>query len=280
MPSRRVLVAGAGPAGLEYARVAAARGHDVVVLEREDEVGGHVRSFSRLPGRTPFYGIAAWLAKQAEGNGAEIRVSTELAPDGDVEGFDHVVVATGARYSADGFQGQTAGPLPGTETGRCVAWDAVEGVLYLTEVTATASNLHRVTPVELADASTWTIEAVGDGVPGFVDGALATARFRSPTGLFLDEATRTLYVADTGNHVVRAIDLATDTIDTVLGRPATLGYFDLSASSQGTQNFGGIRPGCWINAIPAGGILLVPDAASGCVCSYLNQAWFALESAR
>jgi outer membrane protein assembly factor BamB len=63
-------------------------------------------------------------------------------------------------------------------------------------------------------------------------------------------------------------------------RSATLGYFDLSSSAQGTQNFGGIRPGCWINAIPAGGILLVPDAASGCVCSYLNQAWFALESAR
>lgn len=63
-------------------------------------------------------------------------------------------------------------------------------------------------------------------------------------------------------------------------RSATLGYFDLSASSEGTKNFGGIRPGCWINAIPAGGILLVPDAASGCVCSYLNQAWFALESAR
>jgi outer membrane protein assembly factor BamB len=63
-------------------------------------------------------------------------------------------------------------------------------------------------------------------------------------------------------------------------RSATLGYFDLSATSQGTQNFGGVRPGCWINAIPAGGILLVPDAASGCVCSYLNQAWFALESTR
>ena len=42
---KRVLVIGAGPAGLEYARVAAARGHEVVVLEREEEVGGHVRAF-------------------------------------------------------------------------------------------------------------------------------------------------------------------------------------------------------------------------------------------
>jgi 2,4-dienoyl-CoA reductase-like NADH-dependent reductase (Old Yellow Enzyme family)/thioredoxin reductase len=122
--AKRVLVVGAGPAGLEYARIAAARGHDVLVLEREDEVGGHVRSFSRLPGREPFYGIAAWLAQQARGNGAEIRVSTE-AGVGDAGGFDHVVVATGARYASDGFQGQTAGPLPGADTGRCVAWDSV-----------------------------------------------------------------------------------------------------------------------------------------------------------
>src|SRR5205085_8508076 len=71
-----------------------------------------------------FYGIAQWLAAQATGNGADIRVSTEGGVDA-TEGFDHVVVATGARYSANGFQGQTAGPLPGHETGRCVAWDAV-----------------------------------------------------------------------------------------------------------------------------------------------------------
>jgi 2,4-dienoyl-CoA reductase-like NADH-dependent reductase (Old Yellow Enzyme family)/thioredoxin reductase len=122
---KRVLVVGGGPAGLEYARVAAARGHEVVVLEREDEVGGHVRSFSKLPGRAPFYGIAQWLAKQASGNGAQIELSTEFGTDDEVAGFDHVVVATGARYAADGFQGQTAGPLPGHETGRCVPWDAV-----------------------------------------------------------------------------------------------------------------------------------------------------------
>jgi NADPH-dependent 2,4-dienoyl-CoA reductase/sulfur reductase-like enzyme len=127
---RRVLVLGAGPAGLEYARVAAARGHEVVVCEREAEVGGHVRSFSRLPGRAPFYGIAQWLETQAQGNGAEIRLSTDVsveALDGllDAESPDHVVVATGARYRRDGFQGQTAAPLPGHETGRCVAWDDV-----------------------------------------------------------------------------------------------------------------------------------------------------------
>ncbi len=58
-------------------------------------------------------------------------------------------------------------------------------------------------------------------------------------------------------------------------RSATLGYFDLSSKRE-IENYGGMRPGCWINAIPAGGLLLVPDATSGCACSYLNRAWIAL----
>lgn len=59
-------------------------------------------------------------------------------------------------------------------------------------------------------------------------------------------------------------------------RSATLGYYDL-VRQKGTIDYGGIRPGCWINAIPAGGLVLVPDASSGCQCSYLNQAWIALQ---
>src|SRR5262245_29225462 len=55
---RTVLVVGAGPAGLEYARVATARGHEVVVFEREDEVGGHVRLQALLPSRSE-YGLIA-----------------------------------------------------------------------------------------------------------------------------------------------------------------------------------------------------------------------------
>jgi hypothetical protein len=58
-------------------------------------------------------------------------------------------------------------------------------------------------------------------------------------------------------------------------RSATLGYIDLSSSSE-TRNYGGIRPGCWIAAIPAGGVVVMPDAASWCTCSYLNQGTLAL----
>jgi len=61
-------------------------------------------------------------------------------------------------------------------------------------------------------------------------------------------------------------------------RSATLGYCDFEAA--GTVNdYGGIRPGCWVNALPVGGLVLVPDATAGCRCSYLNRAWIALEPA-
>jgi hypothetical protein len=60
-------------------------------------------------------------------------------------------------------------------------------------------------------------------------------------------------------------------------RSATLGYYDLQ-KNKGMEDYGGIRPGCWINSIPAGGLVLVPDATAGCQCSYLNQAWIALQA--
>ncbi len=127
---RTAMVIGGGPAGLEYARVAAARGHKVVVVERAPEVGGHVRWFALLPGRAEYGQIARWLERQALGNGAILRTGEEVTADGldallEAERPDHVVVATGARYRRDGWQGQTAAPLPGWESGRCVSWDEV-----------------------------------------------------------------------------------------------------------------------------------------------------------
>ena len=63
----------------------------------------------------------------------------------------------------------------------------------------------------------------------------------------------------------------------MLFRSATLGYLDLSRGA-GTENFGGMRPSCWFNAIPAGGLVLVPDGSAKCACSYQMQAWLALQT--
>ena len=127
---KRVLVIGAGPAGLEYARLASGQGNAVVVYEREKAVGGHVRAYGALPYRQQYGNIATWLADQAKGNGAEIKLESPVTPENvdaviAAEKPDHVVVASGARYRRDGFQGQTGKPIPGWETGNCVAWDEV-----------------------------------------------------------------------------------------------------------------------------------------------------------
>jgi outer membrane protein assembly factor BamB len=62
-------------------------------------------------------------------------------------------------------------------------------------------------------------------------------------------------------------------------RSATLGYLDLTRDA-GTENFGGVRPGCWFNAIIAGGMVLMPDGSSNCACSYQMQSWLALQRQR
>jgi len=61
----------------------------------------------------------------------------------------------------------------------------------------------------------------------------------------------------------------------ILYRSGTLGYTDLTRN-YGTENFGGTRPGCWINTIVAGGMVLMPDASARCTCSYLIKASLAL----
>ncbi len=60
-------------------------------------------------------------------------------------------------------------------------------------------------------------------------------------------------------------------------RSATIGYYWLNNTDAGVQNYGGIKPGCWINMIPAGGLVLMPDATSRCDCSYLMKSWIALK---
>jgi len=53
-------------------------------------------------------------------------------------------------------------------------------------------------------------------------------------------------------------------------RSWSLGYYDLQGD-YGTMHFGAQRPGCWINFIPAGGLLLVPEASAGCMCAFPNM---------
>jgi dimethylglycine catabolism A len=94
---RRVVIVGAGVAGLEAARVAAMRGHLVILLEREAEVGGQVMVAARAPVRAEYAGIVRFLTRQVEKLRVDVRVGVDATPDAVVaEAADVVIVATGS----------------------------------------------------------------------------------------------------------------------------------------------------------------------------------------
>jgi 2,4-dienoyl-CoA reductase-like NADH-dependent reductase (Old Yellow Enzyme family)/thioredoxin reductase len=92
----KVVVVGAGPAGLEAARVAGQRGHEVVVLEAADAPGGQVRLTALAPGRAEMIGIVDWRMAECERAGVGFRFNTYAeAEDVLAEAPDVVIVATG-----------------------------------------------------------------------------------------------------------------------------------------------------------------------------------------
>jgi hypothetical protein len=101
---RRVVIVGAGPGGLEAARVASARGHQVTVMEAAGEPGGQVRMAALQPRRREMLGIVDWRMAQCAARDVDFRFDT-LAEAEDVLALapDLVVVATGGLADAAGL---------------------------------------------------------------------------------------------------------------------------------------------------------------------------------
>lgn len=93
---KKAVVVGAGPGGLEAARVLAERGHDVVMFEAADNPGGQVLLASQSIRRRDLVGIIDWRVGQCEKLGVSIRTNTWAeAPDVLAESPDIVIIATG-----------------------------------------------------------------------------------------------------------------------------------------------------------------------------------------
>jgi NADPH-dependent 2,4-dienoyl-CoA reductase/sulfur reductase-like enzyme len=96
--AKRVFVAGGGPAGLEAARIAATRGHEVTLFESREKLGGQVNLASVAPFKQEISQVVGYLSREVEKAGVKIELGTKLTPEL-VEELkpDTVIVATGAR---------------------------------------------------------------------------------------------------------------------------------------------------------------------------------------
>ncbi|WP_281973924.1 NADH:flavin oxidoreductase [Ruegeria faecimaris] len=93
---KKVVVVGGGPGGLEAARVSALRGHDVVLFEASDRLGGQLVLAAKGRTRRQIWGVADWLISEVTTLGVDLRMNTYVEA-GDVlrEAPDLVIVATG-----------------------------------------------------------------------------------------------------------------------------------------------------------------------------------------
>lgn len=103
--SKTVLVVGGGPAGMEAARVAAIRGHKVILAEANSKLGGMVEVAKRAAGRHKIGDITEWLEREIFRLGVDVRLSNYIdASDIEAFGADEIIVATGSLPRMDGIQ--------------------------------------------------------------------------------------------------------------------------------------------------------------------------------
>lgn len=94
---KKVLVAGGGPGGLYAAYTAARRGHQVILCEKEAELGGILKSEQALPFKHEMYELTGTYEKFARNAGVEIRLNTEVTAElAEKENADALIVAVGS----------------------------------------------------------------------------------------------------------------------------------------------------------------------------------------
>ena len=100
----KVAVVGGGPAGLEAARIATLRGHEVTVFEKTGEVGGAILYCCTVAGKNKMRWYADWIRRQIKKMGVPVKYESVPKPE-DLKDFDAVLVCTGSEVVRPDIRG-------------------------------------------------------------------------------------------------------------------------------------------------------------------------------
>lgn len=122
---KKVMVIGGGPAGMEAARVASLRGHEVALYDKNSVLGGQLLLAAKPPGKQRILWIRDYLATQLEKQGVEVNLGVEVTPELIVKNNpDELIMASGAVPKQP--------DITGADTNRVIhAWDILSGDVVL-----------------------------------------------------------------------------------------------------------------------------------------------------
>jgi len=117
---KKVLIIGAGAAGMECARTLAERGHKPVIYEKGDALGGQLRLWARMPGSNEVMDLVEWETRQLDKLKVPVNLNSEITEANVEEIFskespDEIVVAMGSHVDKTAISAETGNPVPGAD---------------------------------------------------------------------------------------------------------------------------------------------------------------------